>query len=424
MTLIEFFEKDAIENICSSLAKAPERVILLGDKLKLMQRHAECYKTVLAARGVFSEFICRTVNKNKMQTVIDALSEIVENYDDCVFDLTGGEDFYLVAAGIVFERYRDRNIQMHRFNIRNGAVLDGDQDGHTITENDAPSISIEENIRIYGGDIVYDDGRKDATYRWDMNDDFKNDINNMWDICRRDVRLWNAQIGVLEFADRLSGSFDDNLTVSIPADYLKEELERSGGRFVAIIRILDGLYRCGILTSYRCDDDLFSVTYKNTQVRRCLTVAGKVLEMKIFLAALDAYDKNGERTYNDVMNGVFIDWDGEIGAEESFDTVNEIDVMMMHGMVPVFVSCKNGYIDKEELYKLNTVAARFGGKYAKKVLIATALDDSVTSDHIRQRAEDMEIRLAEGFSCGGIYKDIKEMNDDELNRAVRQLWSN
>lgn len=54
-----------------------------------------------------------------MQTIIDALSMFVEQYDDCVFDLTGGEDLYLVASGIVSERYRDKNIQMHRFNIRN-----------------------------------------------------------------------------------------------------------------------------------------------------------------------------------------------------------------------------------------------------------------------------------------------------------------
>ena len=119
MTLMEFFEKDAIENICSSLTKTPDRVILIGDKLKLMQRQAENYKAILSARGLDVEFICRAVNKNKMQTIIDALSMFVEQYVDCVFDLTDGEDLYLVASGIVSERYRDKNIQMHRFNIRN-----------------------------------------------------------------------------------------------------------------------------------------------------------------------------------------------------------------------------------------------------------------------------------------------------------------
>ena len=112
MTFIEFFEKDAIENICSGLIQAPDRVILLGDKQKLMQKHAARYKAILRARGAEVEFISRAVNKNKMQAILSVLSAIVEEYDDCVFDLTGGEDLYLVATGIIFERYKDRNLPL------------------------------------------------------------------------------------------------------------------------------------------------------------------------------------------------------------------------------------------------------------------------------------------------------------------------
>ena len=424
MTLIEFFEKDAIENICSSLTKAPERVVLIGDKLKLMQRHAENYKEILLSRGMDVEFICRAVNKNKMQTIIDALSMFVEQYDDCVFDLTGGEDLYLVAAGIVSERYKDKNIQMHRFNIRNNTIIDGDEDGKTILENDAPVLSIEENIRIYGGDIVYDENKEDTTFRWNMTPDFKRDINAMWEICRQDARLWNTQICVFEVAERLSG-YTEDLMISVPTEHLKDAVKRNGGTYVVIRRIIDGLYNAGLLEEYSIDDDMFSLTFKNTQVKYCLTVAGQVLEMKVFLAALDAQEKDGSKTYNDVMNGVFIDWDGDISTDQySFDTENEIDVMMMHGMVPVFVSCKNGYVDKDELYKLNAVATRFGGKYAKKVLVATSLDNSDFSNYLRQRAEDMGIRLVEGYSHNGNYKDFTDMNDIEINRVIRSLWSN
>ena len=424
MTLIEFFEKDAIENICSSLTKAPDRVILIGDKLKLMQRQAENYKAILSARGLDVEFICRAVNKNKMQTIIDALFMFVEQYDDCVFDLTGGEDLYLVAAGIVSERYRDKNIQMHRFNIRNNTIIDCDEDGKTILESAAPVLSIEENIRIYGGDIVYDENRENTTFRWDMTPDFKRDINAMWDICRQDARLWNTQVCVLEAAERLVG-YTDDLEISVPTEHLKDAVRRNGGTYVVIRRIMDGLYNAGLLKEYSADDDMFSLTYKNEQVKYCLTVAGQALEMKVFLAALEAHENDGTKTYNDVMNGVYIDWDGDISTDQDgYDTENEIDVMMMHGMVPVFVSCKNGYIDKDELYKLNAVATRFGGKYAKKVLVATSLDDSDFSNYLRQRAEDMGIRLVEGYSHNGNYKDFTDMNDVEINRVIRSLWSN
>ncbi len=423
MTFIEFFEKDAIENICSSLAKAPERVILIGDKLKLMQKYAERYRAILQVRNVNVEFICRVVSKNNMRAVIDVLSRIVEEYDDCVIDLTGGEDLYLVAVGIVFEKYRDRGLQMHRFNIRNNTIVDCDQDGHTIMENEAPALTVEENIRLYGGDIVYEEQREKATCRWDMNGDFRSDIGAMWDICRKDVGAWNAQLGVLEAAERMADS-SDALTFSFPEEELREEVRRGGGRYVINRGILESLRGAGLLRSWSCTDGTFSAAYKNGQVKRCLTAAGRILEMKIYLAALETQEKDGSRTYNDAMNGVFIDWDGSIGGGD-YDTENEIDVVMMHGMLPVFVSCKNGHIghiDKDELYKLNTVAARFGGKYARKALVATALDNSDRSKYFRQRARDMDILLVEGYSHNGTRKKITKMNDAELRRLVRSFW--
>ena len=424
MTLVELFEKDAIENICSSITKSPDRVILLGDKIKWMQRYAERYKAILQARGVTVDFICLTVNKNRMQAIVDVLSSIAEEYDDCVFDLTGGEDLFLVAAGVVLEKYRDKNIQMHRLNIRNSTIIDVDEDGKTFLENDAPVLSIEETIRIYGGDIVYSGATGDKTYLWDMTCEFKNDINTMWNICRQDARLWNTQICVIEAAEKLFGH-PEELKLCVSTNKLKETVKRNGGKQVFIRHIIEGLHKAGLLQEYSINDNIFSLAFKNEQVKRCLTVAGQVLEMKVFLAALDAQEKDGSNTYNDVMNGVFIDWDGDIGTDKlSFDTENEIDVMMMHDMVPVFVSCKNGFIGKDELYKLNTVATRFGGKYAKKVLVATSLDNSDASNYIRQRAEDMGIRLVEGYSHNGKYKDFVNMNDTEINRVSRSLWSN
>ena len=102
--------------------------------------------------------------------------------------------------------------------------------------------------------------------------------------------------------------------------------------------------------------------------------------------------------------------------QSGHDTVNEVDVMLMHGTVPVFISCKNGYVDAEELYKLETVAERFGGKYAKRVLVATSIDAlGDAGEYLRQRAKDMNIRIIEG---------VQDMDDGELLKRVRTLWSN
>ena len=121
----------------------------------------------------------------------------------------------------------------------------------------------------------------------------------------------------------------------------------------------------------------------------------------------------GEPLYQDINVGVVIDWDTE-EEDEAYRTINEIDVLAMKDMIPVFISCKNGNFDENELYKLNTVAERFGGKYAKKVLVATKLDKfGLKSDFLKARMRDMDIKYIE---------NLANMTDSEIEQALRFLW--
>ena len=96
------------------------------------------------------------------------------------------------------------------------------------------------------------------------------------------------------------------------------------------------------------------------------------------------------------------------------ETRNEIDVLMMCGLTPLFISCKNGQYTSNELYKLRSVAERFGGEHAKKVLIATSMDPEHPSYlQFRQRAEDMKIRVIE---------DLTELSDKEMEKRLRTIW--
>ncbi len=415
MTYIEFFDKNLIENICSALAHAPDRIILIGDSRKLLAAHAKRYHDILAERGNEVEVIPRSVNKNNMSDVIKLLSEIVESYDDCVFDLTGGEDTCLVATGIVFERYKEKNIQMHWINISTSHIQDCDLDGQTISLEPHPEITVEENIRIYGGDIVYTDSKPVATYKWSMDAEFEHDIEAMWRVCKSDVRAWNSQIGV--FLTACNKQADGGLSVSVPLDDLLSDLGQSKSKLSIRREVVSELIKAGLIHGYSDDGKTFSVTFKNEQIKRCLTKAGLALELKMFVAAENCETKSGEKVYNDVMNGVFIDWDGDVHVDRSgTDTENEVDLILMHGMIPVFVSCKNGYIDIDELYKLNIIANRFGGSYAKRILVATALPkDGDFAENFRSRAADMGIRVID---------DVTEITDSELSRQVSSFWLN
>ena len=90
------------------------------------------------------------------------------------------------------------------------------------------------------------------------------------------------------------------------------------------------------------------------------------------------------------------------------------NIEFLYRVVPVFISCKNGVLTSDELYKLNTVANRFGGKYAKKVLVTTAISSlGEAGKYIRQRAGDMKIRIID---------DIHTLSDEEIEKKLRTLW--
>ena len=92
---------------------------------------------------------------------------------------------------------------------------------------------------------------------------------------------------------------------------------------------------------------------------------------------------------DDCRVGVHLDWDGVIYNNSMKDTVNEIDVLSLRGVVPTFISCKNGTVNQMALYELETVAERFGGKYAKKVIAAP---QGLNETHAL-RAKEMKIEI-------------------------------
>ena len=413
MTYIEFFDINVAENICACLAKIPDRVVLIGSSRKILEKHANRYRNLFFEKGIDIEFIPQSINKNDILEVIDTLSKLVEKYDDCVIELTGGEDVFLLAIGIVCERYKEKKIQIQRFNLMGGTVMDCDGDKRVLENMVAPALSIRDSVRAYGGDVAYGDVHSTKTYLWDMTEDFKNDIGEMWKICRKDAKAWNVQISLLGDMDEIGTV--EGLSTAVSVDRLKKHIEKKDYSFSVDFDVIAPLRRAGLITEYVSDADTFGITYKNEQVKRCLIKAGQVLEMIIFLAACEAKEKDGTPVYNDVQNGVRIDWDGEIhSGEGGLDIENEIDVVMMRGVVPVFVSCKNGRLEMEELYKLDSVSRRFGGIYAKKVLVTTTLEFAGSfGDYFRKRAAEMDI-------C--IIDDAHKLGEAELLKTIKSLW--
>jgi hypothetical protein len=73
--------------------------------------------------------------------------------------------------------------------------------------------------------------------------------------------------------------------------------------------------------------------------------------------------------------------------------LNEVDVLSLKGYVLTFISCKSGNMSGQQilhaLYELQTVADKFGGKYAKKILVTA----NPVGDIYMERAQEMGILI-------------------------------
>ena len=411
VTIIEFYDKSAIENVAGALLFKPEQVVFVGDDQKKMKAGCARYEKILSARGIQTEFFCRSVNRNNLKEIVCTLSDIVASYDDCVFDLTGGEELCLVAVGIVMKLFEGK-VKCHRFNFNNDTVKYLDSEGK-ICKRKSVDISVHENVSICGGEIVTDPSKMIYTYDWDLSDDFCRDIEAVWSICRKNAKNWNLQIGCLSSLCEIVGVCD-GLKVAFNKEKVTAILQKRGRKFTLSDKMLNELQKKKLISELSVNESV-SFKFKSEQVKKCLTTAGQALELIIASRMRNLKDEDGKAIYNDVKVGVVIDWDGESG-EEKHKTLNEIDIMAIKGVIPIFISCKNGDFNTEELYKLNTVSSRFGGKYAKRALVTTALDRlGSRAEHLRARMADMRIRRIE---------NPDEMDDIELDKILRSLWRN
>lgn len=392
MTFVEFFDFESVKNLYSSLTSIPVRIIFVGSSVKHMKLYKERYGELFAKRGYDVEIICLSYVKKDIDSAVNVLQNILDKYDDCVFDITGGESPLVLALGMILSKNPDKNIQIHGFNNSTNTFYDYDKDSKTVFK-EIPSLSCEEIIRIHGGDIAYGGVSSAKTYLWDMNEEFICDIDKMWELCRKNPTQWNSRVVELMSVPREGDPFGNGLSVAVTKGSCEAD------KYRGIIEFITPLVKKGLIKDFREDEKNIYLTYKNKQVKKCLEKSGQVFEMKLFSLIYRVRNKKGERVYNDALNGVVIDWDGIYHNEEKeyvFDTENEIDLLVMKDSVPIFISCKNGEYTTEELYKLNTVAHRFGGSYAKKVLFAAKPLDDKRSGHLWQRAKDMGIRLIDG----------------------------
>ncbi|MDO4563384.1 MAG: hypothetical protein Q4C12_06070 [Clostridia bacterium] len=401
MTLVELFDICQIENIITGLKFLPDKIIFVGYKTVMTKKRQSDLRRFAKLRGMRTVMEYEVVSRYDYGDIFRKLQEIVDSNTDCIFDLTGGKELVLVAMGEISAM---RSVPMLQVNIRTGEVTAVKNCGKLPPQHRAV-MSIAETVALNGGAVIDNDTQ--SAYRR-MDGEFKRDIENLWEICRKNCGLWNRQSNLFGSFERF-GSIDENFTVRVNLTHYKA-LKNEAAPDTGIIK---SLLKFGLLCDYSLKDGRLSFRYKNRRVRNCMVKAGNILEAYIYILALEIAEET-PGFYDEIAMGVLVDWDGLFkgGGMLSGDTTNEIDIMIMRNAIPFFISCKNGEIKKEALYELDTIANKFGGEYSRRFVFATYVSsDTESRKYILQRAKDMKIEVIE---------DLHRMEKNEIVAAMRK----
>lgn len=405
MTLIECFTKAHIDNLAACLSLRPEKMILLGDSAETAP-HIKRYRQILKERRQNTVIVPCHVDETDLRAIGQTVHGLLTGLDDCVIDLTGGDELVIMAVGAVIaalSREEREKIRVQKMDPGDCLVHDCVRPGQVYRCNSA-ELSVAELLQLNGGKLLYPDYRPPADAR-------PGDLDGIWRVITRDPGGWNRAITYLTEFEKRDG-FRSHIRLQVQT--LRREISGFEEKYSLVRALLEQLD--GPVIQSQCTDRVLEYRYNSPLMRYCTLKAGNTLELKTLLTGRTVLE-NGAPFFRDSQMGAVVDWDGVLHypAGSVPETRNEIDVVLMRGTVPLFISCKNGEIGEAELYKLQTVASRFGGEQARKLLIATRLDEnSRTNRSIMQRAWDMNIRLV---------PDAADMTDaewrDTLKSAMR-----
>lgn len=382
---IEFFDEEPIDNLITCMHFRMDKVLFFGHSdVMTKERIAATRKSLKNICGITDVEFFEVSQKNLYKIVEFMEKEICKEVNaggKCFFDLTGGEDLVLVAMGILSTQHK---VPMHKYALPEDELylLNKWDDVPRVDECVASrelQLTLDDIIGLYGGVINYRQQKNVKSHL--ENAEFERDVVQMWDVAQKDAGKWNALSSVLKASVKYESGL---LRISMQPKDLEKIAKKTPDMSSVreIEKYLQQLGAQGILEQVHINEQNISYTFKNDMIRDCLMDAGCLLELHTY------YEKRNSGKYSDCRVGVHIDWDGVIHGYE-VDVENEIDVMLLEGKIPIFISCKNGKVNQMALYELDAVAGRFGGKYVKKELAAT---QRISQAYVK-RAEEMNIAI-------------------------------
>ena len=382
-TLIELYDERPLENVVGVEMFRPERVVYICPKDAGGSALQAKLKAYFDHRGLKPELVFLNASVFDTEAMLRRLRKAVEQFPDCVLDITGGTDAVLFAAGLlcsetsipVFTYSRKRN----RFYSIQNAPFAANIPCNIV-------LSVADSFRMAGG--VMRPGRTDNSTL----SNYMEDIEPFFRLYMKHRRQW---VRIITFMQKISpatpeGSY--SLEVSGP---FRVKGERSAYIDAPREALLD-MEAIGLISDLRiAEGESVSFRYRDDQTRVWLRDVGIVLELYVYKACRDS------GLFNDVVTSAIVDWH-DTGKRNAVS--NELDVMCTRGLTPVFISCKTGEAKTEALNELAILRDRFGGGIARAAIV-TAERGGIP---MRNRASELGI-------------DVIDLNDLLAGRLPKRL---
>ena len=383
----EFLGGEPIENLITCMNFKIDKVVYFGYHDVIEEQKARTEKFLKKHCGVQS-VVFHPLSQNNLKSTINTMRKEVQYErglkNQIFFDITGGESLILVAFGMLSKEFET---PMHMYDIPNDRLIELDEGASACISKDVEikkvPMSLKLLIKMHGGKI---NKNLHKAIKGIDDTEFMSDVEKIYHVAKQNWDYWNPFSNLLR--EVMVPVDSVTFQVSKRAQTVLNALSESNTKLKTVRKlneIVDSLASEGILLDVDHTDGHYRFRFKNQAVKDCLWEGGSILE-------LHTHQKEIVHS-SECQVGVHIDWDGVIHSQPGVDVLNEIDVLSLEGNIPTFISCKTGKMGAQQslhaLYELDTVARRFGGKYARKVLV-TAKD---LGDVYLERAEEMGIEV-------------------------------
>ena len=419
VVVFEFLSREPIENVITAMNFQVDRLVFFGNHEDIISQKEKTEKFLRKYCAVES-IVFLPLSGSNLQSVLQTMRKEIDlelsKNAKLFFDITGGESLMLVAFGMLSREYET---PMHMYDIYKGKLLElnaeslhcneAKEEHFNIDKQDdevnayEPNVeflndkqhkgissiatkryvpmSLDKLIEMHGGVINY---KLQKDIKDVPDEESREDILKIRKVMKQHSEHWNP---FSEFLRENMNPDEEGRVYRKETTVLKALADSSNKLKSAhkFYQIMEDLAWAGAILDLKHSEGKYQFRFKNKAIKGYLWDGGSILELYSYLQ---------EKEHSDECRvGVHLDWDGVLEGPSGIDVLNEIDVLSLQGYIPSFISCKSGKLSPQQclhaLYELDTVANRFGGKYAKKRLVVT----SEINEVYQERALEMGIEL-------------------------------